>query len=1637
MAAQSSKPGPAERDYRATWRVFTDLAEIYEPLNQQYTQENPLAANAILSAREVDNRYKQIDGWIRQHLTGAPQIVHDEEDNDMQDITHLSRKTVEKVARYFMVYNHQTIFNTLRFFDEGTTNNMRVFCIERNASKRKGERRSPFDIKQITGKLKCSLPPEYCRALCGFKSSGAKMQKGTWALHMDDSGRGLFVSIALFILNYTSAFIASALENNEDRASRQKFIRLMKTLETVTGENDGEEEVHMRYDAPTREEFTLDAIYMGLQERILDIGSQVVYGLIDRCEEDRWDAIKPKKGGVRRVLKVNRIITGREIAEEIFTDEDYCARLCIVFCEYIFRVAVLYDVITPDHMYYKALTVNMARVISEKFSDMCRQLIDCIDGLGTAAALVLKQAIEERLNYCLLQVRERRANMEGTTGGILLYDDLMKERSKHPGKEEVKEESDTESVVHGTIPPRGKTRAGPSTSGPVHVCVSCEQVWPPNLPWPPPKTKVMNGKRVTIVDAEVEEASPTPKTRSKKRRLQTTETSPEDSDTTIAPNNNDLLDLISNGAGRTNEVRLERVNTVVDEIYDRAVDIPGLVAAIQQRLEERVAATEAARVAREQEQAARVAENAQQQAVRATTRQQTLEQKNKVRAKRQRATRQKRKVQAAKNEQKDEQLNREAAAIRPTRNAPATNDRTIEAVLNAPPPPGPDDVVEPPEPPPLPNPPRLPPNHVPVPVPPEAPSAHRHYRTPVCHDWIPERYGTQRLRDFYGVRDIIALWQSKFGKDGPFDEGTGNTPQTFIDAIQLRKTGNHNYTTAMPTVFHSVRDYIQMWTAVVAVAVYNILYDIATAEASWARVDPDVRIVYDNPGFPLGAAPGPDGYVITLLPDAEHTLILEKDMDGPAGDGRIVPVRYNDVVLVRVYQVQRRTPLRRGAPAELDARHVTTYLGVVRNVNARHIGAAMGEHAPRHHVRNTCTVTVSVVGYPTNEATGARLPGINRAVDANAQVFIGSIQSFDYLGNFNRSIQGLRQLTVNPNNRVNSIVTNNVLPAVDATPLNDWEERFARDSINTEVPREVGNLAQARHHIAHHIEKSLDRATSTRMERYIEHFLQTPYEEPEAVREHNFNGLSWTQALAVAAVTYRGPQYEPVETGGLQQQRNALTNIVGPPGTGKTRTLIHCVSAILDEHYETSQGLIELRATQCAYSNGGRVTPDNTRVSTDCIDRAVNMNAPRILILTPTHRALDVIETKFLEDRIYAYDAATHQYRNVVPPYRRLGLNNRADNNAILNALREASLPAGYTTNPNMCVTLSTMGSLHLAFDRDAPAEANLYDYILIDEASQVSEVDMHSLYNELLRVHTGEHAALPKICKFGDPMQLPPMAHGIPSMYRLIMQCSPLERELPDETPGLPGRNSVTCVVLCEQYRMHSHVSRLANILSQRNVQTRMIHTNQYVYHQINPIIRRYQGYMENVGEDNLLRNPVVFFDAYYRAADLQTTQIFNDLHGEFGDGDEHSLHEACFILRILREVHNRGMVPLENILILTIYNDQRNLLVRAIERYLGDLTHRQGNNPGFNPRTQISTVDSAQGKEAYMVLFSPAKWAGPNGNNAVNQNSLLNSLREIYVMVSRAQRHLYITGDHLFLRNNCPAWRPLCDFVQNNNPI
>lgn len=157
---------------------------------------------------------------------------------------------------------------------------------------------------------------------------------------------------------------------------------------------------------------------------------------------------------------------------------------------------------------------------------------------------------------------------------------ILKEHRKgtkrpHPQSTPAGSDSD-ESVLVGNVIPRGNVPARTGNEGAVHTCLSCEQVWPARMAWPPQAVNVINGKRITIEDDEVEERTVAENTHSTRRRLGEDSSTAATQPATRTAASNDLLDHVTVVEGRTTEKRLENNQTLVDALYTRSKDIPDI-----------------------------------------------------------------------------------------------------------------------------------------------------------------------------------------------------------------------------------------------------------------------------------------------------------------------------------------------------------------------------------------------------------------------------------------------------------------------------------------------------------------------------------------------------------------------------------------------------------------------------------------------------------------------------------------------------------------------------------------------------------------------------------------------------------------------------------------------------------------------------------------------------------------------------------------------------------------------------------------------------------------------------------------------------------------------------------------------------
>ena len=177
---------------------------------------------------------------------------------------------------------------------------------------------------------------------------------------------------------------------------------------------------------------------------------------------------------------------------------------------------------------------------------------------------------------------------------------------------------------------------------------------------------------------------------------------------------------------------------------------------------------------------------------------------------------------------------------------------------------------------------------------------------------------------------------------------------------------------------------------------------------------------------------------------------------------------------------------------------------------------------------------------------------------------------------------------------------------------------------------------------------------------------------------------------------------------------------------------------------------------------------------------------------------------------------------------------------------------------------------------------------MFVDEASQASDADMVTLFNSIAFSSIPYDERWPRISLLGDPYQLPPNTRTQrPQCYYYTKKLSFLERMTPEGSPYLRGLNKIPTVQLNIQYRMVPPIAAVANVVSRRNVRTRI--TNRGRVDFIAPIPDpRYPPFLYNGFFGDLVHadisNHVMWFDPYVDPRNAQV-DILQELNDEIGN--------------------------------------------------------------------------------------------------------------------------------------------------------
>ncbi|THY53080.1 DNA helicase [Aureobasidium pullulans] len=443
--------------------------------------------------------------------------------------------------------------------------------------------------------------------------------------------------------------------------------------------------------------------------------------------------------------------------------------------------------------------------------------------------------------------------------------------------------------------------------------------------------------------------------------------------------------------------------------------------------------------------------------------------------------------------------------------------------------------------------------------------------------------------------------------------------------------------------------------------------------------------------------------------------------------------------------------------------------------------------------------------------------------------------------------------------------------------------------------------------------------------------------------------------------------------------------IHGPPGTGKTHTLIELIRQCL------KQGL---RLLVCGPSN---ISVDNI------VERLAPHKVPMVRLGHPA-RLLPGVLNHSLDILTRTSDAAAlvKDIRNEMDDKQasiRKTRNGR-ERKAIYGEIKE--LRKEYRQREAKCVdglvreskvvlaTLHGAGGFHLKNQN--------FDIVVVDEASQALEAQC---WVPLLS------SGASKLILAGDHLQLPPTikssnSKSIKNKPKEGQDDVNLETTLFDRMLELYGDDIKRMLTI--QYRMHEKINAFpsaalyeSKLMAAESVKARLLKDLPY-----------------DVEETEDTNEPVVFWDTQggdfaEKTEDDEAPKSKSSLLGESKSNEL----EAAIVKKHVQSLVDAGVKP-EDIAVVTPYNGQLAVLSQLLkERFIG---------------IELGSIDGFQGREKEAVVVSLVR------SNAEHEVGFLAEKRRLNVAMTRPKRHLCIVGDSETVGRGSKFLKSWMDFLEEN---
>ncbi|KAJ9400517.1 hypothetical protein DTO282F9_2402 [Paecilomyces variotii] len=455
-----------------------------------------------------------------------------------------------------------------------------------------------------------------------------------------------------------------------------------------------------------------------------------------------------------------------------------------------------------------------------------------------------------------------------------------------------------------------------------------------------------------------------------------------------------------------------------------------------------------------------------------------------------------------------------------------------------------------------------------------------------------------------------------------------------------------------------------------------------------------------------------------------------------------------------------------------------------------------------------------------------------------------------------------------------------------------------------------------------------------------------------------------------------------------------ISLIHGPPGTGKTHTLIELIRQMVQRN---------LRVLVCGPSN---ISVDNIveRLAPHKIPIVRIGHPARLLpfvldhsleVLTQTSEAAEIV--KDVRKEINDKQASIRKTRN------------GRERRAIYGDLKE--LRKEYRERESKCVdnlvrgSKVTLATLHGAGGYQLKNQK--FDVVIIDEASQALEAQC---WVPLLSAS--------KVVLAGDHLQLPPTVKS--SIQKSATKSKTKDNKVEDgenEPKSLPGISLETTLfdrllslhgsgikrMLTIQYRMHDKIMRFpsdelyeSKLVAADSVRSRLLKDLPY-----------------DVKDTDDTREPLVFWDT--QGGDFPEKTEDEELGKKealLGESKSNEM-EAAVVSRHVGNLIEAGVKP-EDIAVVTPYNGQLAVLSQLLkEKY---------------PGIELGSVDGFQGREKEAVVVSLVR------SNPEHEVGFLGEKRRLNVAMTRPKRHLCVCGDSETISRGSGFLKRWMDFLEEN---